>query len=533
MRNDKTLQSSPPIIYKGDTVTASYSDPAVSAYRDNPFNEALPPILSVEEAATHMAYYPPYDKRTREYPPHLRYHEIQNSLQLFSVLSTHLDLEQRVSRSIRGGYVKRNPLTPEYRRKLNKSAEFLDSTVYPRTRVGSMNTGFSILGISGIGKSRAIHEILSLYPQVIIHNRYKGRDFTFVQFVWMKLDCPPDGSVRGLCLNFFQAVDAVIGTSYHQYYKRCTANELRIHMARVAAELGLGLLVIDEIQNLSEAASGGRGEMLNFFVNLNNGLSVPVILIGTYAAYDILTGEFRQIRRGTGQGDLIWDRMSESEINQGADWDLFIKDLWLYQYTKKRFQLTDTLNHALYFESQGITDMAAKIYMIAQIHAISSGKETVNEQTIQFVAKDHFRSATKVLSALKTGDTEALFKIRDVKPIDIGEFLEENVYPCSPLKRSAEQIDRNSLATEDVSNSTTDLDQKQSQEVKEPENTNRNLNADKKNGSKRTKKRNAAKLVEGSLLATTTSAKAENESSYDALLRAGFIGSANEYLPEE
>ena len=58
--------------------------------------------------------------------------------------------------------------------------------------------------------------------------------------------------------------------------------------------------------------------MLNFFVQLVNTIGVPVILIGTYKASSILDGEFRNARRVSGQGDLIWSRMQNDD-----EWDYF------------------------------------------------------------------------------------------------------------------------------------------------------------------------------------------------------------------
>lgn len=522
-KKDSVKQNQPFIVHRGEIVEASYNDPMVSAYRDNLFEEALPPILSTDDSARHMKYYPPYDKDKRDQPSHLRYHEIQNSLRLFSVLSKHLDLEQRVSRVIRGGYVNRQPLSPEFRRKLNKSAEFLSSNENARRRIGTMNTGFTILGISGVGKSRTMLEVLTLYPQVIIHKHYKGRDFNFIQIVWLKLDCPPDGSIRGLCLNFFQTLDAILKTNYHHNYRGCTANELRLHMARIAAEFGIGILVIDEIQNLSVAASGGRAEMLNFFVNLNNALGVPVVLIGTYKAYDILTGEFRQIRRGTGQGDFIWDPMTED--GEDGDWEFFVKDLWKYQYTQKPVELTPDLSHTLYYESQGITDIAAKLYMISQIRAIANRTEIITAKLIQRVAKEDFRSATKVLSALKTGNTEALFQIEDVKPINIEDFIEE-------VKRndSSAELLRDTGQLED---SKVEPKQEQKGPVDEQKNSTQVHLCQSITEKKKSKRFTGSNVEKEGLVSTKIEAEKLNVAPYDALSKAGFIQSATEYLPQE
>ncbi len=49
-------------------------------------------------------------------------------------------------------------------------------------------------------------------------------------------------------------------------------------MALIAKRHSLGALIIDEIQNISAAKSGGVQKMLNFIMNLINTIGVPVIL---------------------------------------------------------------------------------------------------------------------------------------------------------------------------------------------------------------------------------------------------------------
>src|SRR5262249_41771200 len=144
---------------------------------------------------------------------------------------------------------------------------------------------------------------------------------------------------------------------------RRTTDELLSDMALVAANHLLGVLVIDEIQRLSSARSGGADRMLNFFVQLVNMIGVPVVLIGNYKALSVLSGDFSQMRRGTGQGDLIWDRMARDE-----QWQFFVESLWRLQYTQQvcRLEEDPSLVDVLYDETQGITDLAVKAYLFAQ-----------------------------------------------------------------------------------------------------------------------------------------------------------------------
>ncbi|MFV2050850.1 ATP-binding protein [Metabacillus sp. YM-086] len=405
-----------------DAIVAEYGEQVIKEYSGNPFIEAIPSILSTEEAIEKMAIYAEYNPKERMLDKHYRIHLVQRLFQCFQPLWIHLDLESRISRVIRQGYLARNPFRSGYAQGLqegHRNIKGLQSELSNNSVFRTTAAGFTIIGVSGMGKTTAINRILSLYPQVIVHKDYKGINFSMYQLVWLKLDCPFDSSLRGLALEFFRKVDDLLGTEYHKKFGlgRKTINDMLVIMSQIARNTGLGVLVIDEIQHLSKAKSGGDQKMLNFFVTLVNTIGVPVILVGTPAGLSILQSEFRQARRGSGQGDMIWDRLKNNQ-----NWDLLINALWGYQWTRQQIPLTDDFKNILYEESQGIIDIAVKLYAMAQIETIMSGKEEVLPETISQVSNKHLQLVKPMIQALKSGNISKIAKFEDISTVDV-DFL--------------------------------------------------------------------------------------------------------------
>lgn len=406
-------------------VDAIYSDQIIRDYELNPLIEALPPIFTEDEVIEQISVFPPFDENERKLNPSYRFHCIQRLYQYFQPFENHIDLEQRISRAIRQGYLHRNPIKKEEVIRVHESYKAIKEgkfiTNY-QTEAKQTASGFTIIGISGIGKTTAIERVLSFYPQIIKHQEYQGKPFQFTQICWLKLDCPFDGSLKGLCISFFSELDKLLGSNYLNKFgsQKNTTDLMMQRMTHLAIRHGIGLLIIDEVQHLSLSKSGGSDKMLNFFVTLVNTIGIPVVMVGTNKAISTLQSEFRQARRGSGQGDIVWPQMPKDE-----SWDLFVEGMWEYQWTENFTELTSEVSGLLYEESQGILDIAIKLFMLSQIRAIATGKEKITNPIIKQVASDSLRLVKPMLKALKSGITSEIAKYEDIRPIDMDEELEK------------------------------------------------------------------------------------------------------------
>lgn len=407
---------------------AEYLEQVNIEYAGNPLIEALPPILSKEEAFEQLSFLPLYHESERNLSNHHRYHSVLRLSRFYQPINQTLNLEQRFSGFIRYGYVNRNPLQKKHIQALhelhNKLVNKEEFGLPPDIR--SSASSFTLIGFPGVGKTSAIERVLSLYPQVLLHQS----PVNMIQIVWLKLNCPHDGSLKTLCMDFFEKIDLLIGTNYFEKYgKRSNSvSSMVTRMGQVARLHSIGALIIDEIQHLLSATGAASEMMMNFFVTLVNEIGIPVMFIGTMKAKALLQKDFRQARRSSGQGDMVWQQMKLDD-----DWEVLITSMWDYQWTKENTELTKELLNTIYEESQGIADVAVKLYLLAQARAIDSGLEKITPQLIQKVVKEDLQMLQPMLDALKSGNLSDIAKYEDIVPMDIEEYI-QNRMPVIDLK---------------------------------------------------------------------------------------------------
>jgi len=404
-----------------EAVVATYRKQVIPDFAGNPWIEALPDILSPEQVIEALSSYPPMDPLERQLEPHLRIHLIPQRLsQYFQPLEQHLVLYDAISSMIRGGYAERNPLSPCVIRRLSQTenTEHRGNVYQPHSTAKSM----ALIGISGSGKTSSLNRILALFPQVIVHSEYQGRDFPRYQVTHIRLEAPYDGSLKALCLQLFSVIDTLLGTPYLDRYGngRWSTNVMIPILSRLLQNMGTGILVVDEIQHLSLARSGGSAQVLNFFTTLINSAQIPVLLVGTPKSLKVLTSEFRQARRSlSGHGGFLWDRLKKDE-----NWALFLSGLWQYQWTRHVEGLTQELSDVMYEETQGIPDIAVKLFVMTQVRAIVTGKEKITAEMIRKVAKEQFKIIRPMLDALRNGRKTQLLDYEDIVVPDVEEFIQ-------------------------------------------------------------------------------------------------------------
>lgn len=382
-------------------LAAVYKEQLVFAYRGNRFIEALPDITDPEVEIQTMQRLVTVTEKERAAPAFLRMHMIGTFTASFlQPLEQHIELAARFSVMLRVGYLTRNPNNPAFLRKLGIALAKLNNLPndgnFPKYSKAS-GGGMALIGMSGVGKSRAIEAVLDAYPQVIHHTELTGPIRTTYQLVWIKVSCPTDGSIKAVCRAFFAAVDTLLGTNYHHINGRNnTLEQMRDAMCSIAFMHGLGTLVIDEIQNLRRATGYNADALLRFFLVLRDDLNVPVIVIGTETAEEILGGSMQVARRHTGVP--LFERMKFD-----ATFMLFCESMFHAQYLRDPIEPTAEILKVLYELSQGVTDFILKIFVLAQWRTIALGLERLSAEILREVYNDCLTLIHPYIDQLRQG----------------------------------------------------------------------------------------------------------------------------------
>lgn len=463
--------------------------PPLPEYAGNAFIERLPPIRSVVEVHNSFKRDPLHSKLDQRRPPEQRMHTVLRLLHYSQPTANSNELGVKIDQMLRQSYIGRSPATAERTRMVvacadveSKAKEAAkrkgepfseavaarssqtqaarrrrspdvrpDEVLAELTPVRDTSLSSFAVGPPGMGKTHAVINSLDYYPQVIVHQV----PVQVAQIVWLRVECPPDGSLVSMCRFFFAAVDQALNragfeSELHNQYRNAPLGVLLTGMARVANLHAIGLLVIDEVQHVKVARNEGNA-LLNFLVTLRNVIGVSMLLVGTMSAMPVLQRTFRDARRGDGVGSVRFNRMApappedasqDGESGEdgagvgrdgprpiyGNEFLEFVTRMWRWQYTKDETELSVEVLNALYYETQGIIDLVVKLFTLCQMKLITTSgvrrenEEFITPELVHEVADRSFNVVRPFVRALRDNDVEALAKYEDL--IDFSEWFQ-------------------------------------------------------------------------------------------------------------
>lgn len=394
---------------------AVYTPSPLPEYAGNPLIEALPPMDRSDDALMQdMAIMPTISEEERQLPACLRLDMAYRVLTLFIPLPPHFELLTTLSTCLRRSYTWRNPLQSATQTYLHHPLQGLGVS-----RTNSLRAASSFLifvkGLSGIGKSRGIEACLrAIGPPLIRHVSYHGRALVETQIVWLKLSCPEDRSLKSLCRIILAAVDETLGEQRYcaqfQDDPRTTTVQLINTVLICLANEHVGILVVDEIQNLFASKGQPALEVLNFLLRLREESGICVVMCGTYASLHLLQKKFRLSRRIAG-GDIEMKRPADPK---DPEWMNFVEILWNFQWLPSPRPFDQEHANVLFDLTQGIRGVAVSLFLLAQLDAIRQSSQEIDSAFLRTTWRLHFAQLDNAMAALRTRDSKALAEWDDL-----------------------------------------------------------------------------------------------------------------------
>jgi hypothetical protein len=264
----------------------NYVKHPIEEFNNNPLTEALQVIESKSDIIKMLTRIPTTDMDNLS--PFYRSARIGLLRHLHIPHKCSKFMYHKIMELILCGYSERNPLEPKTTKAIYTVATAAKDKSYLTVGIPELTTSPSCLahGPSGSSKSTTIRNTLSLIPQLIQHTCYNNAPFRQDQLVWISFDCAATASPKALALNFFRAVDKVLGTKYYDTW--LPKNKLSVeahfgHMQLIAITHCVGFVHIDELQFLLTYARTKDSPSLQTIEALFNKIGIPVLLTTTSA----------------------------------------------------------------------------------------------------------------------------------------------------------------------------------------------------------------------------------------------------------
>lgn len=266
-------------------------------------------------------------------------------------------------------------------------------------------------GSSGTGKTQVVQQIASILEQRRPHAAAAGA---------ILINAERLNSDEDLYRSILQGLDHCLGTSSLCNIvmgENMSRGLVPGHIITACLGHALGKLIIDHVEFLDQLSIDHRRRILDFLCRLSAEAGVPVLLVGTAAAFDVVIGN-EQVAKA-----LLGDtKRFLGPIEKGEDWVDFASAFWAHQMPHLEAACSTGVLNTLFIQTQGIPRFLAKLLgALADQLPVHSEKSEDAEiiPLIERIAEKEFYSVRHVLAALATRDPLLLRAFRQFGPLDV------------------------------------------------------------------------------------------------------------------
>lgn len=331
------------------------------------FTTKLPEMKSGNELISALSIIPEYDETICQQNQAVRLMALSDLYQIYIPSQMSLEIYSKLYLALLRSMQKKGTQMAIKQRYENYRA--IQQQSYSGILGGS--DSFTIIGTSGIGKSSAISRAISL----ITENRIIETDKPYTKIIpCLIVQCPFDSSVKGLLLEILRKVDEELGTDHyiHAVKSRASTTDMLIGAVSSIALNNIGMLVVDEIQNVVNSKNGKS--LIGALTQLINNSGISICMVGTPESTVFFEQAMQLARRSVG---LQYTTMNYDEYFQS-----FCKVIFKYQFLKNHTEITAAITEWLYEHSAGVVSVVVSLIHDAQEIAILTGKEVLNLDTL-------------------------------------------------------------------------------------------------------------------------------------------------------
>jgi len=326
----------------------------------------MPAMLAGEELVRAMTIMPEYDPAICGKPAAERLMELSSLYQLYLPSAMSLEIYSKLYLALMRSLRKkssRNAILQKY-----ENLKAIRQQEYEGIIGGS--DSFTIIGVSGIGKSLAISRSLALIT---------GQGVIVLDEPYLKIipcvvvQCPFDSSVKGLLLEILRKVDDQLGSSYYQNALKVKATvDMLIGSVSQVALNHIGLLVVDEIQNVVNSKNGKS--LIGMLTQLINNSGISICMVGTPESTVFFEQAMQLARRSLG--------LQYGKLEYDAYFCEFCRSAYEYQYVRHKTLITPATIEWLYAHSSGVISVVVSLIHDAQEIAILKGTDELNHTVL-------------------------------------------------------------------------------------------------------------------------------------------------------
>jgi hypothetical protein len=397
----------------------------IPAYRNNLFVRACGPIRSIEELTESMLNLPELPTGLNSLSFEVRQHLIPELKHLFIPNGVSIEIARSIDVMLRQGYSRHRAGTIKF--PWNRSGN-------PSNPVPSL---MSVVGLSGVGKSKNIERTLQGYDQVVVHESMPGYVGEFTQLTYLKIDVPATGKSKDLFNDLIREMENVLGCitiddySASKYQK---GSDLSRIWQRLANKYMLGMVVLDEIQNLFKEqtltqrrkhskSSPGRMELrladdetLKMILTAINTWGIPILMAGTMDCLDIFNNRFSTAQRLSLDGHFQVGRFSSAD-------DPFFKTTYFpalcrYQWVQKPIMPSDEFRDVFFDLTGGIPRICTMLWYLAHSYVFQQKRDSLVIQDFEKARTKYLSPLIPAIKSLNTNDVRSLMKYEDLLPRD-------------------------------------------------------------------------------------------------------------------